>query len=280
MANRRMFSNQIIDSRRFLQMPATTRLLYYDLGMKADDDGFVESFAVLRMTGASEDDLRLLATKGYIIIVNDDLTAYIKDWTKNNQIRGDRYHKSIYHELLETVTQMATAGCTDDNQAAPKMATGGCPSIVEVSIGEYSLGKERKEKDSIPPTPQGERKPKRTPLEIPTQSETGFSNAMQEAFETWLQYKKEKKQTYQPTGLKTFIRKLKSCVEQYGENAVIDMLERAISSGYAGPVWESLKNSANPPKKETPKKKEGAWDGFWHPGMEELFPPVNGAPRN
>lgn len=134
--------------------------------------------------------------------------------------------------------------------------------------------------NNIPPIPQGERKSKRTPLEIPTQSETGFSNAMQEAFETWLQYKKEKKQTYQPTGLKTFIRKLKSCVEQYGENAVIDMLERAISSGYAGPVWESLKNSANPPKKETPKKKEGAWDGFWHPGMEELFPPVNGAPRN
>lgn len=148
MANRRMFSNQIIDSRRFLQMPATTRLLYFDLGMKADDDGFVESFAVLRMTGASEDDLRLLAAKGYIIIVNDDLTAYIKDWTKNNQIRADRYHKSIYHELLETVTQMATSGCTDDNQVASKMATSGCPSIVEVSIGEYSLGEESKVEDS------------------------------------------------------------------------------------------------------------------------------------
>lgn len=258
MANRRMFSNQIIDSRRFLQMPATTRLLYFDLGMKADDDGFVESFAVLRMTGASEDDLRLLAAKGYIIIVNDDLTAYIKDWTKNNQIRADRYHKSIYHELLETVSQMATSGCTDNNQVAPKMATAGCPSIVEVSIGEYSLGEERKEKDSIPPNPQGERKPKRTFLEIPSQSETGFSDAMQEVFETWLQYKKEKKQTYQPTGLKSLVKKLKSCVEQYGEASVIDMIEQAIAAGYSGPVWERL-GKVNKQQAQQAKYDQNQW---------------------
>lgn len=172
MANRRMFSNQIIDSRRFLQMPATTRLLYFDLGMKADDDGFVESFAVLRMTGASEDDLRLLAAKGYIIIVNDDLTAYIKDWTKNNKIRKDRYQEGEYHELLETVTQMATScqpnDIPSDNRVAPQASTDGCRSIVEVSIGEYSLGEERKGKDSIPPTPKGERKSRRKKCDIPT----------------------------------------------------------------------------------------------------------------
>lgn len=102
------------------------------------------------------------------------------------------------------------------------------------------------------------KKPKKTSLEIPTQSETGFSDAMQEAFETWLQYKKEKKQNYQPTGLKTFIKKLKSCIEQYGENAVIDMLERTVSSGYAGPVWEWLEKSKSESSK--PQKKKRAPD--------------------
>lgn len=132
--------------------------------------------------------------------------------------------------------QIATGGFADGKQVAPKMATAGCPSIVEVSIGEYSLGEESKVEDSIPPTPQWERKPKRTSLEIPPKSETGFSDKMQEAFETWLQYKKEKNQTYKPTGLKTFIKKLKFSVDEYGEPSVIDMLEKAISSGYAGPV--------------------------------------------
>lgn len=109
--------------------------------------------------------------------------------------------------------------------------------------------------EQIPPTPQVEMKTKRTSLEIPTQFETGFSDAMQEAFETWLQYKKEKKQTYQPTGLKTFVKKLKSYVEQYGDQPVIDMLESTISSGYAGPVWNWLNTSNKQQKQEEQPKR-------------------------
>ena len=57
MAERRMFARSIIGSARFLRMPPTSRLLYYDLGMQADDDGVVEAFAVMRTTGATEDTL-------------------------------------------------------------------------------------------------------------------------------------------------------------------------------------------------------------------------------
>ena len=70
MASRRMFSIKMIDSAKFLKMPSSTRLLYYDLGMRADDDGVVEAFNVLRMTGATEDDLRILVAKNYIKILN------------------------------------------------------------------------------------------------------------------------------------------------------------------------------------------------------------------
>lgn len=63
MAERRMFAKSVIGSARFLRMPATSRLLYYDLGMDADDDGVVEAFSVMRKTGATDDDLRVLASK-------------------------------------------------------------------------------------------------------------------------------------------------------------------------------------------------------------------------
>ena len=43
MAERRMFSKTIIDSDVFLDMPTSTRLLYYDLAMRADDDGFINN---------------------------------------------------------------------------------------------------------------------------------------------------------------------------------------------------------------------------------------------
>ena len=95
-----MFSLKIIDSAKFLKMPSSSRLLYYDLGMRADDDGIVEAFTTLRMTGATEDDLRVLVSKGYITILNEDLVSFITDWNEHNKIRADRKVDSIYKDLL------------------------------------------------------------------------------------------------------------------------------------------------------------------------------------
>lgn len=143
MAERRMFSKAVVSSARFLRMPQTSRLLYYDLGMAADDDGVVEAFTVLRTTGAAEDDLRVLATKGFITVLNEDLVSYITDWRINNQLRKDRYHQSVYAGLLVKLAdgnQMATLWQPDGNQRE-----------TEVSIGKSSIveGRERADK---PPT--------------------------------------------------------------------------------------------------------------------------------
>ena len=43
MAQRRMFSLQVVNTDRFLEMPPSAQLLYFQLGMLADDDGFVSS---------------------------------------------------------------------------------------------------------------------------------------------------------------------------------------------------------------------------------------------
>ena len=60
MANRRMFSLDVVDTDRFLDMSASAQALYFHLGMRADDDGFVNNpKKICRMTGASEDDLRV-----------------------------------------------------------------------------------------------------------------------------------------------------------------------------------------------------------------------------
>lgn len=72
MANRRMFAKSVIGSARFLRMPPTSRLLYYDLWMQADDDGIVEAFRVMRITAANVDDLRLLISKGFVTVLDDE----------------------------------------------------------------------------------------------------------------------------------------------------------------------------------------------------------------
>lgn len=100
MSDRRMFSSRVINSAKFLKMPLSTQALYFHLGMRADDDGVVEAFSVMRSTGANEDDLRILVSKGFVIILNEDLVCYIADWNENNLIRPDRKKDSIYQELL------------------------------------------------------------------------------------------------------------------------------------------------------------------------------------
>lgn len=95
MAQRRMFNKSITNSSKFLKMPMSSRLLYYDLGMNADDDGFVEHFMVLRMTGASQQDLGVLELNG-LVKVFDDNVLWIKDWKDNNYIQKDRYQPSKY----------------------------------------------------------------------------------------------------------------------------------------------------------------------------------------
>lgn len=121
MAGRRMFARSVVGSARFLRMPQSSRLLYYDLGMAADDDGVVEAFSVMRTTGASEDDLRVLAARQFVKVMNEDLVSVILDWKKNNQIRKDRYTPTIYQkELFELgITSNSNfLGLPDGNQNA------------------------------------------------------------------------------------------------------------------------------------------------------------------
>lgn len=147
MAERRMFSKGVVNSARFLRMPQTSRLLYYDLGMAADDDGVVEAFTVLRTTGAAEDDLRVLASRGFVVVLNEDLVSYISDWKRNNYIRPDRYSPSGYAELLVKITdehQRYTDGIPNDTQRD-----------TQVRLGKDSIGKDRLVEDNTaagPPT--------------------------------------------------------------------------------------------------------------------------------
>lgn len=136
-----MFSKSIIGAARFLRMPATSRLLYYDLGMQADDDGVVEAFSVMRLTGATEDDLRVLVTKGFVRVLNDDLVTLISDWSKNNLIKKDRYRQSIYKDLI---IQLDT-NCQRGTQLEPQDRLGqdsrGKENIGEENKGEFEGGK-------------------------------------------------------------------------------------------------------------------------------------------
>lgn len=80
MAKKRMFSLDVTDTDLFLDMPTSARLLYFDLGMRADDDGFISNYKkIVRMTGASEDDIKILIAKNFLIPFNTGIIV-IRHW--------------------------------------------------------------------------------------------------------------------------------------------------------------------------------------------------------
>jgi hypothetical protein len=95
MAVRRSFSPDIVTSDRFLDMPVSARELYFQLGMRADDDGFVSPRATARTVGASDDDLKILIAKGFVIPFESGVIV-IRDWLINNRVRKDWYRPTQY----------------------------------------------------------------------------------------------------------------------------------------------------------------------------------------
>ena len=101
MAEKRMFSIRIVDSDAFLDMPLSTQALYFHLGMRADDDGFINNHNKIRkIIGASEDDIKLLIAKSFIIMFESGVIV-VKHWHINNYQRSDRKKSTTYTKELE-----------------------------------------------------------------------------------------------------------------------------------------------------------------------------------
>lgn len=104
MAEKRMFSNKVIGSDSFLEMPDSTQNLYFHLSMYADDDGFVDKpKSIMRMTGKKEDDLKLLIAKSFVIPFDSGILV-IRHWRLNNYLRMDRYKETQYLEEKAKLT--------------------------------------------------------------------------------------------------------------------------------------------------------------------------------
>lgn len=98
MASKRMFSVDVIDTDNFLDMPVSSQALYFHFGMRADDDGFVSSpKKIVKIANCTNDDLRVLISKGYVIPFESGVIV-ITDWKTNNLIKTDRYKKTRYQE--------------------------------------------------------------------------------------------------------------------------------------------------------------------------------------
>ena len=117
MADRRMISKNVIQSDVFMDMPLSAQALYMHLLLTADDDGFVGNpRKIQRMVGASNDDLKLLLAKNYVLAYDSGVYV-IRHWRNHNYLRKDRYKPSS-HVAERSLIRIASDGsytlCPDD----------------------------------------------------------------------------------------------------------------------------------------------------------------------
>ena len=149
MAQRRMFSKEVTTSDLFVDMPSSSQLLYFHLGMEADDEGFIGNAKMLsRAYGSNNDDLKLLEAKGFIIAFPSGVTV-VKDWNLNNKIRKDRQKPTIYTEEKTLLSIDSKGSYLLGNQVSTIPQPNDNQMSAQDRIGEVRLGKDRIGKDSI-----------------------------------------------------------------------------------------------------------------------------------
>ena len=113
MAEKRMFTMKIIDSDSFLDLPLSAQALYFHLNMRADDDGFVGNpKKIMKMIGASEDELKLLLIKRFVIGFESGVIV-IKHWRMHNTLKCDRYHPTSYQDEFAKLRLKTNKSYTD-----------------------------------------------------------------------------------------------------------------------------------------------------------------------
>lgn len=216
MANRRMFSRDVVMTDDFLDLPPTTKALYFFLNLEADDDGFVGNpKTIMRLVGTTKEDMKLLIEGNYVLLFNSGVVV-ITDWTEHNSIRKDRKKPTRFAEEMQQIAlvegnkyQWLSDVQPTDNQLTTKRQTNGC-------IGEDRIGEDRRGEDRIVEVREEKQLTPTTPFN------QDFAN-LYKAFE------QETGKALSPLQMED----LQYMLEDFNADVILEALKEAVSQGKA-----------------------------------------------
>lgn len=256
MAERRMFARTIIDSDAFLDMPLSAQALYFHLSMRADDEGFINNpRKIQRMIGASDDDLKLLIAKKFLIAFDTGVVV-IKHWRIHNYIRSDRFTETVYQEekaqllIKENKAYSLTTGIPSDYQTDTTGIPDGYSLDTECRQNGYSLdpqdrlGKDRLGKDRLENTRAGD------PVEEYTDNPD-----LQDAIRDFIKMRKAMKKPMTDRAIGLMLNKLQNLSDS--EDGQIEILNQSIEHN-----WQSVYplDEKKPQTSEAPVQAHPEWD--------------------
>lgn len=137
-----MFSRKITETDHFLEMPLSSQALYFHLNMGADDEGFIDKAKTIQRTiGASDDDMKLLIVKGFLIPFESGVVV-IRHWRIHNYIQADRFQATIHQNEKEQLE-------FDKSKIASIKPLDQCIQNVSKMDTQVRLGEDRLDKDRL-----------------------------------------------------------------------------------------------------------------------------------
>lgn len=149
-----MFSLQIVDTDAFLDMPQSSQLLYFHLAMRADDEGFMSSpKRIMKMIGSSDDDLKVLTAKKFIINFESGVCV-IKHWLIHNTIRMDRFGGTTHIKekeqlLIKDNKAYKLVELQGENEMATIRQPNGNQMVPQVKLSKDKISKDNTETSSV-----------------------------------------------------------------------------------------------------------------------------------
>lgn len=167
MATKRMFSKDIVGSDAFQDMPASSQLLYFHLGMEADDDGFIGNpKKIARSIGMAEDDMKILVAKRFVLLFESGVLV-IKHHRINNN--WDKYNckRTMYlEEFNQLYLKENKAYTRDKTQGTPLQSENSLKTVYRIE--EKRIEENRKEESKESCTTNTQADLKETLLEMKT----------------------------------------------------------------------------------------------------------------
>ena len=147
MAQKRMFDKNVVSSDKFLDLPNSSKALYFMAGMEADDKGFFQPRKLQRMCGFSDDDYKILIAKGFFIAFESGVMV-VTDWNKNNWLDSRRMTKTEYIDELNML-KLTNNKYELANTTESKCLANAKPMLSQNSIEENSIEENSIEESSI-----------------------------------------------------------------------------------------------------------------------------------
>lgn len=157
MAEHRMFTDKVIESDEFLELPVTAQNLYLHLNMHADDRGFVANpRTVMRICGATNGDAKALLDAKFILGFESKSVILIKHWRLHNLIRKDRMKETVYLELMSCIYLDENGSYTQNEMHAARpvlvadnQVTTNCQPSDNQMSAQDKISKDKLSKDNL-----------------------------------------------------------------------------------------------------------------------------------